>query len=126
VIYSLLYTVPERYQSEAQGLLDGVVAAGGNLYVPMLQRDLDTDDIGMLGAMPDMDGFVECTSMIGWGAATQGDPTIAGGVAIVRNMDWIAVEGDPTALPRETIIIAANRTRAAPRRRSRFPGCSAA
>lgn len=101
-----LYTIPEKYTSEAQGLIDGAIDAGFDLYIPMLGRELSALDIEATGAMPDLIGLVSCSTLMAWGEATRDDPELAGMTALVRNMDWLAIPSDPTFLARQTVLIA--------------------
>jgi hypothetical protein len=105
-IFTSLYTVPERYRSEAQGVIDGAADGGVDIFVRDLQRDLTPLDLATAGAMPDIIGLFGCSSLMAWGDATADDPVLAGEAAIVRNLDWVPTPFDPTYLARRSIVIA--------------------
>ena len=105
-IFKALYFVPEKYEQEAKGLIDGALDAGYDLFIPTLGRELTAIDIAATGAMPDIIGLVSCSSLIAWGDATIDSPSLYGALALVRNMDWMAVPSSPTYLAQKTIILA--------------------
>lgn len=105
-LFASLYAVPEPYLREAQGLIDGALAAGTDLYVPALGRAIDTRDIHTAGAMADIVGLFACSSLIAWSGATADDPALGGDAALVRNLDWFALPSDPTVLARATVLVA--------------------
>ena len=121
-VFEAIYTVPERYAQEAQGIIDGARAAGYDLYIPLLGRELDVIDLNTSGAMPDIIGLFACSSLVAWGEATQDDPELSGDLALVRNLDWIALAQDPTMLARETLVIAREPTDRRPTISVAFPG----
>ncbi len=129
IIYSIgrfaferLYTVPEEFEEEAQGVLDGALAAGATLFVDELGRELDTIDLAFAGGTADIDGLMACSSLIAWGQATADDPELAGQVAIVRNLDWVALDEAPMLLPSMTAIIARSPDDKRPTISIAFPG----
>ncbi len=86
--FRLKYSVPPKYQDEAQGIVDGMVAKGVDLYHPYLDRDLTAEDvlcaqIGGVGKFVD----IECSSVSGWGQSTINDDTLQGGYIIARNLE---------------------------------------
>ena len=105
-IFTSLFVVPDRYQQEAEGIIDGTIAAGVDLFVPDLLRDLTALDLTTAGSMPDIIGLFGCSSLIAWGEATADDPVLAGDAAIVRNLDWVPTPGDRTYLSRRSVIVA--------------------
>lgn len=104
--FGLFYQVPDNYMDEAQGVIDGAKAAGFDLHVAALGRELDADDLNTAGAMADFDSLVACSSLLAWGTATSTDPELAGAPAIVRNLDWLGLDSDPTFLARTTLVVA--------------------
>jgi hypothetical protein len=105
-LFQANYTVPQRYEIEAEGLIDGAIDAGVDLYIPELGREMNALDLAVTGAMPDIVGLVSCSSLVAWGEATENVPELEGELALVRNMDWLALPSDPTFLARETLLIA--------------------
>ena len=85
--YNSHFTVPQKYQDEAQGLCDGCTAKGVSLYHPALTRDINATDILCLTILADVDYFMGCSSVSGWGESTISDDTLNGGLIISRNYD---------------------------------------
>jgi hypothetical protein len=93
------FTVEQKYQAEAQGIIDGMTAAGTDTYVPGLQRQLNKDDLLTFNAIVDIVPYlsnigynlnfgVYCASLSSWGTATQADTLLAGNAVITRFLDW--------------------------------------
>jgi hypothetical protein len=93
------FTVEQKYQAEAQGIIDGMAASGTSLYFPGLERNLNKDDLLTFNAIVDIVpylssiGFdlnmgVQCASLSSWGNATQADSLLAGHAVITRFLDW--------------------------------------
>ncbi len=97
------YYVPQKFQDEAQGVLDGMVAKGVSLYHPALDRDLTTEDLLTITAGGDTTTFL-CSSLSGWGQSTASDDTLLGGFIIARNVDGRV--GLYTTLANVSLIIA--------------------
>jgi hypothetical protein len=97
------FTVDNRYQEELDGLYDGILASGTDIYLDPLGRDLNADDIFASNLVAEL-GQLSCSATFGWGAATAADPVLSGGSAFVRDLDWGI---DPTGfLNTKSIIIA--------------------
>jgi len=90
-----------RMQSEAQGMISGMQAAGIELYHAGLQRNLGVEDILLINAIVDMvdlmgvdkassgkDLGLGCASLSSWGISTQQDSLLAGSSVITRFLDW--------------------------------------
>ncbi len=87
-----------RYISEANGILEGMEAAGVSLFNPGLNRMLDVDDIMLANAIVDIRALrndmlgdelqLGCASLSSWGESTQADTLLAGNLVISRLMDW--------------------------------------
>lgn len=87
-----------RYISEATGILEGMEAAGINLYNPGLGRDITVDDVLLGNAIVDMRNVrndlmgdelqLGCASLSSWGESTQADSTLNGNLVLTRLMDW--------------------------------------
>ena len=85
-MYQEKYFVPQKFQEESQGIIDGIAAKGVSLYHEALGRELNAEDIWVItgaGAEKDM----ECSSVSGWGESTSNDDTLQGGFVIARNVD---------------------------------------
>ncbi|HPR17185.1 MAG TPA: FlgD immunoglobulin-like domain containing protein [Candidatus Cloacimonadota bacterium] len=89
-------SIEDKYNQEAQGMIDGMIASGNSLYSPTLQRDLDKDDILMVNSVVDMASFTElqdklclgCSSLSSWGENTLDDPDLNGTLVLTRQLDW--------------------------------------
>jgi len=90
------FSIEAKYQSEAEGIIDGMIEAGIDLYDITLQRDYDFNDILMVNAIVDLIGLTElqleddfgCSSISSWGSNTINDPDLMGDLLITRLMDW--------------------------------------
>ncbi|MCK4312369.1 MAG: hypothetical protein KAW88_06515, partial [Candidatus Cloacimonetes bacterium] len=90
------FEVEDKYQNEAQGIIDGMIYAGIDLYSNTLQRDIDENDILLSNAIIDLLALDElqrddeswCSSLSSWGESTILDPELNGDLVITRNMDW--------------------------------------
>jgi hypothetical protein len=97
------YYVPQKFQDEAQGICDGIVAKGVSLYHSALGRDLTYEDFMFMTASTGPDKF-GCSSVSGWGQSTAVDDTLQGGFVIGRNVD--ARVGLYTTMGNASLIIA--------------------
>ena len=84
--FRLYFYVPQKFQDEAQGLCDGIIAKGVSLYHSALGRDITSEDLLALTAATSPDKF-GCSSVSGWGQSTAADDTLQGGFIIGRNVD---------------------------------------
>lgn len=100
---SALFGLPPDYLDEAQGIVDGLTAAGVDPYIAELGRDLDVDDLILCNAVADI-GAMACSSQAAWDEATAGDPRLGGETAVVRNLDWILRGEDRFFLPVRTLV----------------------
>ena len=90
------FDVEEKYIQEAQGIIDGMIEAGIDLYDDVLQRDMDADDLLMTNALVDLTALAEldsdldfgCSSISSWSESTLLDPELNGSLVLTRNMDW--------------------------------------
>ncbi|MCD4797077.1 MAG: T9SS type A sorting domain-containing protein [Candidatus Cloacimonetes bacterium] len=87
------FDVEDKYHSEAQGIIDGMIEAGLDLFSVVLQRDMDSNDVLMVNALVDLVVLIEngefgCSSISSWGPSTYQDPDLNGAPVITRNMDW--------------------------------------
>jgi hypothetical protein len=85
--WSVRFSVPSKYQQEAQGLYDGLVAKGISLIHPGLVREITVQDILCYNAVADFIMFA-CSSVSGWGQSTVNDDTLQGGLVMCRDMDF--------------------------------------
>lgn len=86
VLYTTVARVPPRLREEAEGVVEGMKAAGG-AHVPRLGRELRAADLLVLNAMTDLLA-IGCSSVSAWGGATEGAAGLAGAPVLVRNLDW--------------------------------------
>jgi len=97
------YTVDSRFDEEIDGMLDGMIDGGTDIFVDVLGRDLTWLDLFAMNLCADL-GQLSCSATFGWGTATAADPTLAGGSALVRDLDWSL---DPSGfLNTQALIIA--------------------
>jgi hypothetical protein len=103
--FNTQFFIPQKYQDEAQGLFDGLVAKGVDLYHPDLGRELTLEDIKCATAIADFIMFM-CSSISGWGESTANDDTLAGGTIFVRDLDFYV--GLDMTLANTSVIFAHN------------------
>lgn len=87
--------VPPTLRREAEGIIDGLRAAGG-ARVPALDRDLDVHDLLTINAFTDLVA-VGCSSLSTWGSSND-----AGSPRLVRNLDWST---RPALLRNQVLIV---------------------
>lgn len=92
--FRLKFSVPEKYQDEAQGMIDGIVSKGVDLYHPYLQREFTVEDIlcsqkcdGESHSREELVEGEDCSNISGWGQSTIYDDTLQGGYIIARNFE---------------------------------------
>jgi len=97
------YSIPPKYQGETQGVHDGMIAKGVDLYHADLGRMLTVEDLQCCTASA---GFSprECSSVSGWGESTANDDSLQGGLVIARNYEGGA--GKYSTLGNTSLIIA--------------------
>ncbi len=99
-IFMATADISPALRQEAEGVISGMVAAGGADSTG-LQRPLTAADILLLNAITDLVA-IGCSSVSAWGGATAADPRLAGELAVVRNLDWTA---SPALLANQLIIV---------------------
>ncbi len=88
------FLVPERYISEATGIIAGMQDAGGNIYHNGLARNLTVEDLLFVNGIVDVSMLsrdeleLGCSSISSWGASTMSDPMLHGDISITRMLDW--------------------------------------
>lgn len=88
------FVIPERYISEATGIINGMQEAGVNTWHNGLARNLTIDDILFVNGIVDVSNFsrdeleLGCSSLSSWGEATMSDPMLQGDLSITRLLDW--------------------------------------
>ncbi len=93
--YNKYFVVPEKYREDAEGLIDGIVAAGEDIHIPELNRDLNITDILMANSVLDLsyvfgsNNPLGCSSLSAWGKVTENDTLIKGNIIIGRNFDLL-------------------------------------
>lgn len=92
--------VPADLRAEAEGVVAGMVAAGG-ARSERLGRELTADDLLALTSMTDLLGLA-CSSLSVWGPATAADPVLRGAPAQIRNLDW---SDDPELLAHQIVFV---------------------
>ncbi|MCD4818632.1 MAG: T9SS type A sorting domain-containing protein [Candidatus Cloacimonetes bacterium] len=92
------FVIDTNYISEAQGIVQGMITAGINIYSTTLQRDLDHIDLLLSSSITDISALgmlnpqlrLGCSSISSWDESTEDDPDLNGNIIITRNMDWTA------------------------------------
>lgn len=97
------FSIPAKYQEEAEGLHAGMQAKGVSLYHAALGRDVTVEDLLCTNALGDFQGF-NCSSNSGWGESTAADDTLEGGLVIARNFEFKT--GQNATLGNTSLIIA--------------------
>lgn len=92
-LFDTVAAIPPQIREEAEGIVDGMRAAGG-AFIPALDRELRASDLLVMGAMTDLVA-IGCSSVSAWGTSTQGAPMV------VRNLDW----ADTPALLRNQLLV---------------------
>ena len=90
------FQIEEKYISETEGIIDGMIEADIILSSEILGRDIDADDLLLSNAIVDIaalgdlntDYSFGCSSLSSWGENTILDPELSGELVITRNMDW--------------------------------------
>lgn len=98
--YAVTAAIPVRLREEAQGIVEGMKAAGG-ARIEGLDRELSVADLLVLNAITDLVA-VGCSSVSAWGPATKAAKTLGGAPIVVRNLDWSA---DPQLLRNQMIVV---------------------
>jgi hypothetical protein len=101
--FRLKFRIPQKYQDEAQGMYDGMLAKGVDPYHVALTRDLTVEDILCINCVGDFHGFA-CSSVSGWGPSTADDPVLQGGTVLARDLDFHC--GQNTSLGNTSALMA--------------------
>ncbi len=101
--FRLRFFTLQKYQDEAQGMYDGSLAKGVDMYHPGLGREVTVEDLLCLNTLCDFNLF-GCSSISGWGESTSNDDTLQGGLVIARDLDFST--GQYTSLGNTSVIIA--------------------
>jgi hypothetical protein len=78
----------DRFLDEAQGIYDGMLAAGIPAYVDVIDRDFDVWDLITFNGLNDIRA-VFCTTLAGWNSTTAMDADLQGEIAVAHNTDFI-------------------------------------
>ena len=90
------FEIEEKYHTETEAMVSGIVDSGVDIYSSVLGRELDAFDILCANCIVDMSGMnmfapditFGCSSLSSWGESTLVDPNLFGSLIITRNMDW--------------------------------------
>jgi len=90
------YEIEEKYHTEMEAMVSGIIDSGVDIYSSVLDRELDAFDILCANCIVDMSGMnmfnpditFGCSSLSSWGESTIVDPNLFGSLIITRNMDW--------------------------------------
>ncbi len=108
--YLAHYAVDPPYALEAQGIVEGMGAAGVSPWCSILGRTIDATDLLVANAIADLSqsvggiatSMVGCSSLSSWGTSTAEDSMLGGGLVITRLMDW---ENHPTLAQNHLLIV---------------------
>ncbi|MFO7660103.1 MAG: T9SS type A sorting domain-containing protein [Candidatus Cloacimonadaceae bacterium] len=111
--YQTSFVVEQKYDQEAQGMIDGMQAAGTDLYISALGRQLNKDDLLTFNCIVDLHSYFSslkaiggsapgCASLSSWGTSTQADSLLNGNVVISRFLDW---DQDATLIANPLMIV---------------------
>ncbi|HPQ69014.1 MAG TPA: hypothetical protein PKW95_07780 [bacterium] len=98
------YFEPELLD-ELQGMYDGMIDAGVDPYVEVLERDFDRDDLLTLFGLADLNSLF-CATVIGFDSVTDDVPELNGALVVAHNTDYAKEEEDPWLAGKSSIIIA--------------------
>ncbi len=103
------FEVEEKYDLEADAMIDGISDGGNSLYNNVLHRNIDEIDILLCNSLLDLDvlyGFSTnpfgCSSLSSWGESTINDPILNEEKIITRFLDWYP---DPTLLENQLLVV---------------------
>lgn len=90
------YSIENKYQTEADAMIQGMIDSGMNLNNQIMGRAIDATDILIVTTLPDLSqalgGMQElglgCSSISSWGNSTIQDSIVSGHLVISRLMDW--------------------------------------
>lgn len=90
------FEIDPKYYNESQGVIEGMNDSGVDLFVPVLNRDMDRIDLLMNCSIVDLIQAYSnrlnftgaCSSISSWGNSTLGLPGIEGEQIITRHLDW--------------------------------------
>ena len=88
------YSIENKYQTEAEAMLQGMIDSGVDLHNSKLGRNIDATDLLLITAFFDISelfslmGNFGCSSMSSWGTSTAQDPILNGSLIITRFLDW--------------------------------------
>ncbi len=97
--YQNQFDIEQKYTSEAQGIINGMLQAGQNIYTEGLGRNLMAEDLLLFNALIDINYYrseltgarmlnLGCASLSSWGTSTEQDTVLVGHSLITRFMDW--------------------------------------
>jgi hypothetical protein len=97
--YLTNFEVEQKYQQEALGIVNGMIASGADTNITGMDRDIMMEDVLLVNSLIDMyyyrsvvtgnnDLQLGCASLSSWGSATQSDSLLTGHSIISRFLDW--------------------------------------
>lgn len=108
--YLTHFEIGARYQAEAQGIVNGILASGADATITGMSREIMMEDVLLANCLVDMYSYrnslrdqllqapggsvplpeleLGCASLSSWGSATAADTLLAGHSVITRFMDW--------------------------------------
>ncbi len=90
------FEVDQKYLTESQEMINGMIDRGIDLHLSVLNRDLDRTDLLMSSSIVDLlaafsyltDYIGACSSISSWGSSTIDLPEVSGEQIITRHLDW--------------------------------------
>lgn len=95
-LYRQWFDFPDDYLEEVTQIRNGMIAAGTDLTITQLGRDLTVEDLCVMNCVVDLTQFMStnadmtmaCSSVNGWGDGTEIDPYLPRGLIHCRDLDW--------------------------------------
>lgn len=106
--FPLYFDIPPEFSQYAAGIIQGAEDSL-SLWSPVYNRNIDTLDIYITSAVPDLSSVVDfpmllCSSASAWGDATLSDPVLQGSPAISRNLDYY-VDSNESILNKSMLFV---------------------
>jgi len=106
--FPMYFDIPPEFSQYAAGIIQGAEDTL-SLWSQVYNRNIDTLDIFITSAVPDLSSVVDfpmllCSSASAWGDATMSDPLLQGAPAVSRNLDYY-VDTDESILDKSMLFV---------------------
>jgi hypothetical protein len=90
------FEIEQKYINESQAIINGMIDSGTDLYISLLNREIDHVDLLMNSSIVDLIAVFSylgnyvgaCSSLSSWGESTNDLPDVSGEQIITRHLDW--------------------------------------